>query len=100
MNIPVHHIDKAPADSVGHAGKELNMQLPVVNMRQTGERISALREARGLTVRQLQRLLGFATPQAIYKWQHGETLPTIDNLVALSAILEVPIEEILVTNDI
>ena len=76
------------------------MQLPVVNMRLTGERISALRQARGLTVRQLQRMLGFATPQAIYKWQHGETLPTIDNLVALSAILEVPIEEILVTDDI
>lgn len=76
------------------------MQLPVVNMRLTGQRISALREARGLTVRQLQRMLGFATPQAIYKWQHGETLPTIDNLVALSAILNVPIEEILVTSDI
>ena len=67
-------------------------------MRRTGERISQLREARGLTVRQLQRLLGFATPQAIYKWQHGETLPTIDNLVALSAILNVPIQEILVTD--
>ncbi|MBQ2953345.1 MAG: helix-turn-helix transcriptional regulator [Clostridia bacterium] len=76
------------------------MQLPVVNMRLTGERISALRQARGLTVRQLQRMLGFATPQAIYKWQHGETLPTIDNLVALSAILNVPIEEILVTDEI
>ena len=74
------------------------MQLPVVDMRRTGERISALRQAQGLSVRQLQRLLGFATPQAIYKWQHGETLPTIDNLVALSAILKVPISEILVTN--
>lgn len=75
------------------------MQLPVVNMQRTGENISALREARGLTVRQLQRLLGFATPQAIYKWQHGETLPTIDNLVALSAILGVPISDILVTDN-
>lgn len=74
------------------------MQLPVVNMRRTGERITLLREQKGFTVRQLQRLLGFATPQAIYKWQHGETLPTIDNLVALSAILDVPIEEILVTD--
>lgn len=74
------------------------MQLPVVNMQRTGENISALREARGLTVRQLQRLLGFATPQAIYKWQHGETLPTIDNLVALSAILQVPISDILITD--
>ena len=74
------------------------MHLPVVDMRRTGERISALRQAQGLSVRQLQRLLGFATPQAIYKWQHGETLPTIDNLVALSAILKVPISEIVVTN--
>ena len=75
------------------------MQLPIVNMRRTGERISILREQRGLSVRELQRLLGFATPQAIYKWQHGETLPTIDNLVALSSILEVSIDEILVTDD-
>lgn len=74
------------------------MQLPVVNMQRTGERICMLREQRGLSVRQLQRLLGFATPQAIYKWQHGETLPTIDNLVALSAILNVSIEDILVTD--
>lgn len=74
------------------------MQLPVVNMQRTGERICMLREQRGLSVRQLQRLLGFATPQAIYKWQHGETLPTIDNLVALSAILNVAIEDILVTD--
>ncbi len=73
------------------------MTLPIVNMRLTGERISALREKRGLSVRQLQCMLGFATPQAIYKWQHGETLPTIDNLVALSAILEVPIDEIIMT---
>lgn len=73
------------------------MQLPVVNMRRTGERISILREQRGLSVRELQRLLGFATPQAIYKWQHGETLPTIDNLVALSSILDVSIDDILVT---
>ena len=92
-------------DNTRHGGslypvrqKGTMMQLPVVNMRLTGERISQLREARGLTVRQLQRLLGFATPQAIYKWQHGETLPTIDNLVALSAILNVPIQEILVTD--
>ena len=73
------------------------MQLPVLNMRLTGERICMLREQRGLSVRELQRLMGFATPQAIYKWQHGETLPTIDNLVALSAILNVPISDILVT---
>ena len=74
------------------------MTLPIVNMKQTGRNITMLREQRGLSVRQLQSLMGFATPQAIYKWQHGESLPTVDNLVALSAIFAVPIDAILVTS--
>lgn len=73
------------------------MNLPVVNMKQTGQNITMLREQRGISVKQLQCMMGFATPQAIYKWQHGESLPTVDNLVALSAIFAVPIEAILVT---
>ena len=64
-------------------------------MRATGENICALRRQRGITVRELQGMLGFSTPQAIYKWQHGQSLPTVDNLVALSAIFQVPIEAIL-----
>ena len=37
-----------------------------------------------------------ATPQAIYKWQHGTAMPTIDNLVVLAAVLDVPMDEIIV----
>jgi len=70
--------------------------LPMINMNKTGENICALRVQKGLSVRKLQSKLGFATPQAIYKWQQCLTLPSIDNLVALSSILEVPIEAILV----
>ena len=73
------------------------MNLPVVNMKQTGQNITMLREQRGISVKQLQHMMGFATPQAIYKWQHGESLPTVDNLVALSTIFAVPIDTILVT---
>ena len=73
------------------------MNLPVVNMKQTGQNITMLREQRGISVKQLQGMMGFATPLAIYKWQHGESLPTVDNLVALSAIFAVPIDTILVT---
>lgn len=73
------------------------MNLPVVNMEKTGQNIAMLRKQRGISVRQLQDLMGFATPQAIYKWQHGESLPTVDNLVALSVIFAVPIDAILVT---
>ena len=71
------------------------MQIPVVNLKQTGQNINFLREQSGISVKELQLLLGFATPQAIYKWQHGDSLPTVDNLVALSAIFSVPIDSIL-----
>ena len=73
------------------------MNIPVVNMKQTGQNIIVLRKQCGISVKQLQALMGFSTPQAIYKWQHGESLPTVDNLVALSAIFAVPIDAILIT---
>ena len=71
---------------------------PTINLIKTGENILALRIKKGLSVRALQQMLGFATPQAIYKWQQGLTLPSVDNLVALSVILDVPIDAILVVD--
>ena len=72
------------------------MDYPMIDMRQTGRNISLLRQQRGISVSQLQHMLGFTTPQAIYKWQHGASLPTLDNLVALSVIFAVPIDGILI----
>lgn len=70
--------------------------IPVIDMVKTGQNIRNLREQAGLSVRDLQDVFGFATPQAIYKWQHGTAMPTIDNLVVLAAVFEVRIDEILV----
>lgn len=58
--------------------------------------ISKLRDENGMSVKDLQDLFGFATPQAIYKWQHGTTLPSVDNLVVLAAVFEVQVDDILV----
>lgn len=71
-------------------------QMPTIDMVATGRNIMRLREAAGLNVRDLQDIFGFATPQAIYKWQHGTAMPTIDNLVVLAAVLDVPMDEIIV----
>ena len=70
------------------------MLVPVVDMKLTGQNIASLRAQRGISVRDLQLMLGFSTPQSIYKWQRGETLPTIENLAALACILEVTIDAI------
>ena len=69
---------------------------PVIDLTATGKNIVRLRKARGLTVRDLQSYFGFEEPQAIYKWQWGKSLPTVDNLYALSTLLGVPMDEILV----
>lgn len=72
------------------------MDFPVIDLEATGRNIVSLRRKRGLTVRDLQRYFGFEEPRAIYKWQHGENLPSVDNLYALSRILQVPMDSILV----
>jgi len=71
--------------------------LPRVDMAGTGAKITALRKSRNISVKHLQEVLGFNTPQAIFKWQRGETLPSLDNLVILAEIFGVTINEIVVT---
>ena len=72
------------------------VRYPVIDLPATGENILRMRESRGLTVRDLQQFFGFDAPQAIYKWQRGQTLPSVDNLFALSALFQVPIDDILI----
>nr|WP_300915203.1 helix-turn-helix transcriptional regulator [uncultured Acetatifactor sp.] len=76
------------------------VNLPTIDMISTGQNITRLRRQAGLSVRDLQDIFGFATPQAIYKWQQGVALPTIDNLVVLAAVLQVRMDDILVTDTV
>lgn len=75
------------------------MRMPFINTVATGRNIDRLRVEAGLSVRDMQMVFGFATPQAIYKWIHGTSLPTIDNMVTLAAILDVTLDEIVVVED-
>lgn len=69
---------------------------PVINMVATGQNIQRLRINAGLTVGNLQQIFGFSTPQAIYKWQRGTALPTLDNIVILAAVFHTNIDNILI----
>ena len=72
------------------------MDIPIIDMIGTGKNINKLRQDAGISVRDLQDIFGFATPQAIYKWQHGSAMPTIDNLIVLAKVLDVKFDDILV----
>ena len=71
-------------------------RFPVIDPVATGANIVRLRQEHGFTVRDLQRFFGFEEPQAIYKWQKGKSLPSIDNLYALSELFQISMNEILV----
>ena len=48
------------------------------------------------TVRDIQNAMGFENPQAVYKWISGKCLPSLDNFLILSRLLNTSIEDILV----
>ena len=72
------------------------LDYPVIDMAATGQNIRRLRQNAGLTVGKLQQIFGFSTPQAIYKWQRGTALPTLDNMVILASVFDTNIDSILV----
>lgn len=69
---------------------------PVIDVEKTGKRIEELRKKRGFKVREIAVLMGFQEPQAVYKWQQGKALPSLDNLFALSRLFDVRMEDIIV----
>lgn len=68
---------------------------PEIDVKATGQRIRMIMRMRGISVLEVQNYLGFSYPQALYHWFDGKNLPTLDNLYALSELLEVPVDELL-----
>ena len=74
-------------------------RFPSIDMAATGANIAALRRTAGMSVVDLQNIFGFSTPQAIYKWQRGKAMPTLDNLVVLAAVFGVSMDDIIIRTD-
>lgn len=72
------------------------MNYPVLDLKATGERINQLRKDNNLRVIDVAEYMGFESTQAVYKWQRGESLPTVDNLYALSRLLHTSVDDILI----
>ncbi len=69
---------------------------PRIDMVATGCRIKELREEHHLKVDDIVSFMGFESQQSVYKWQRGDSLPSVDNLYALSKLFETTIDNILV----
>lgn len=73
---------------------------PVIDLQSTGTKIRFLRKKSGYTVRDIQLIFGFEYPQAVYAWEQGKSIPTIDNLLILSKLFGVAIEDIVMTRNV
>ena len=68
----------------------MEKQFPTIDKVKTGKQIRHLMDSLGLTVMDVQKYMGLATQQAVYHWLNGRSLPSIDNVYALSELFRVP----------
>ena len=87
------------ADSVSQIiGRGVSV-MPQIDVLATGARIKALAGEKGLKVTDIQRECGLGTPQTVFKWFRGATVPSIDNLVNLAGLFEVGLDDIVVYSE-
>ncbi len=68
---------------------------PVIDLEATGRAITEQREKAGMSISEMAREIGLSF-NAVYKWERGACAPSIDNIIILSALFQIPIDRIVV----
>ena len=71
---------------------------PLINKRETGIQMRRIMDRLGLSARDVQEYLGLGCVQSVYRWLDGHSMPTVDNLYALSELFRMPMDEIVCGN--
>ena len=77
--------------------KEEDFEYPLIDAKRTGSWLRCICKCKNLTVKDIQRNLHIASNQAIYDWFNGKTLPSLNNMYALSRLVNVPMEQMLLS---
>lgn len=72
------------------------VDLPHINVDATGKRLKRIRKEHNFSVQDIQHQIGLISAQAIYKWERGQALPSLDNIVILAKLYEVTLDDLLV----
>lgn len=62
----------------------------------TGIKLKMLTKTAGYEVKDIQEYLYLSCPQPVYRWFKGRILPSVEHLCALSKLLNVHMEDLLV----
>lgn len=74
-------------------------QLPdysLIDQKATGAKLKSAIRASGYRVCEIQQFLSLSCPQPIYRWFRGDALPSLHHLYALSGLLDIPLDDLLV----
>lgn len=63
---------------------------------QSGQRIRKLRREKCVSIDEVLDACGLEGPHAFYRWTSGRLRPSVDSLYALSRVLDVPLDELVV----
>ncbi len=75
-----------------------DLMFPTIDKQRTGQRLRKIMKQQNITVKQVQEYLNLSCVQSVYHWLDGTSMPTIDNLYALSELFEVPIDYLVCGN--
>lgn len=71
---------------------------PTIDKRKTGINLQKIMARKNLTVRDVKEYLGLGSVQSVYHWLNGISMPTVDNLYALSELFQMPIDKLICGN--
>ena len=79
--------------------EERTMSLPVINLARTGNNIKRIAKENGFSADKIKDYLGICDKSNVYKWFRGDALPSVDNLLALSILFGVTINEMIIVEN-
>ena len=71
---------------------------PTINVEETGKNLKKIMKEKGVTAREVQHYLNLGSVQSVYHWLKGISMPSIDNLYALSVLFDLPMDDLICGN--
>ena len=70
----------------------MDFEYPVIDKKKMGDTLKRYMQERAPTARDVQEYLGLACVQTVYRWIAGISVPTVDNLYALSRLMNTSVD--------
>lgn len=95
---PRFHLRNVGSSPAGHIAGGI-LQMITIDMNATGKKLKEMRKKSGMTIKQIQEACGISAA-AVCKWQNGQAIPSLDNLLILSHIWNVKIDDLIIRQEI